>query len=298
MKTIYLSGPMSNYELLNHPAFDRNATFLRDLGYEVISPAEMDRKLGIDLTGNMNEEQYLNVIKHDYAALLTCDAIAFMPGWEKSRGAKLESDFANVLKLDRYRVDADKSYFEKEMIIGFTGFATAGKNALSEEFVTNSGFEQAGFADALKKILYSLDPIISQHNDGETICFDRVQDYVDEYGYEESKKIPEIRQLLQRLGTEGGRVALGEDVWVNTLFTQPHDARLVISDLRFENEAMAVKARGGCVIKVERPGIGPINNHASEQIDFNVDFTVQNDRTPKDAYLDVVKFLESKGWIL
>ena len=111
---------MSNYELLNHPAFDRNAAFLRDLGYEVISPAEMNRKLGIDLTGNMNEEQYLAIIKHDYTALLTCDAIAFLPGWEGSRGAKLESDFANVLKLDPYRVDAANSYFEKEMVMGLS----------------------------------------------------------------------------------------------------------------------------------------------------------------------------------
>ena len=303
-KTIYLSGKMTGLPNYGFDIFDKNRDFLINSGWDVISPADIDREEGFDpvVSGaEFTEEQYLEVIKRDYAALLKCDAIGFLNNWADSRGAKLESDFANVLKLDRYRVDADRDYLEKELVVAFLGYARSGKNTLAEEFVKNDGFDQRGFADALKSILYSLNPILPAPNwtevgdDFGTAGVIRVKDYVDAYGYEESKKVPEIRQLLQRLGTEGGRVALGTDIWVNTLFSRPHGARLAISDLRFENEAAAVKARGGYVIRVERPGVGPANNHASEKLDFEADYTVYNNRTPHEAYLDVVGFLVHQG---
>lgn len=293
-KTIYISGPMTGIDQFNYPAFHANAKFLRDGGWEVLSPAELDADIGIDLDTVMTEEKYLEVIKHDYAALLKCDAIAFMPGWENSRGAKLESDFANVLKLERFRVDESKNYLEKELFVAFVGYARSGKNTLAEEFVKNAGFDQRGFADSLKAILYSLNPQIELFND-DYIGHWHVKNIVDDRGWEKAKEEPEIRQLLQRLGTEGGRMALGQDIWVNTLFSQPHGTRLAISDLRFENEAQAVKAHGGYVIRVERPGVGPANNHASEKLNFEADFTVQNDGTPHEAYLAVAGFLADKG---
>jgi hypothetical protein len=301
MKRIYCSGPMTGHPNNNYEAFDRNTKFLRDSGWDVISPAEMDAELGVDPNQPFSEEQYLNVIKHDYAALLTCDAIAFMPGFEKSRGAKLESDFANVLKLDRYRVDADNSYFEKELVIGLTGYAQSGKDTIAKEFINEAGFERHGFADALKEMLYDLNPIatekISDVRDAST-RYSRVGTIVDANGWEEAKKQMEIRQLLQRLGTEAGRKALGEDVWVKTLFAQPHMARLVIPDVRYENEAAEIRRRGGIVIRVIRDGVGPVNNHASDQISFDTDITVFNNGTPKEAYIEIVEQLPNFGIIL
>lgn len=291
---LYLSGPMTGIPGYNHDAFNANASFLRSCGWSVFSPAEMDLELGIDLSGPLTEDQYQLLMRNDYRALTECSAIAFLPGWEKSRGAKLESDFANVLKLDRYRVDASKEYLEQELFVAFSGYARSGKNTIAEEFVKNAGFDQRGFADALKAILYALNPRIELFND-DYIGFWHVKNIVDRRGWEKAKEEPEIREFLQRLGTEGGRVALGQDVWVNTLFSQPHGARLAISDLRFENEAKAVRDRGGYVIRVERPGVGPANDHASEKLDFESDFTVQNDRTPHEAYLDVVEFLVDQG---
>ena len=295
MTTIYLSGPMSNYEAQNHPAFDQNTKFLRDLGWTVISPAEMDRELGINLTGDLDEEQYLNTLRHDYRALTKCDSIAFMPGWETSRGARLESDFANVLKLDRYQVDADNLYFEKEVVIALTGFARSGKDTIAQQFINEAGFERHGFADALKEMLYELNPMIEEETGFD---FARLQYFIDEDGWEKSKSIKEIRQLLQRLGTEAGRKAMGEDIWINTLFSKPHKARLVIPDLRFENEANEVRRRGGVVIRVIRNGVGPVNDHASDQITFETDLTVFNNGTPKEAYIEIAEQLPKFGIIL
>ena len=291
-KTVYISGPMSGLENYNYPAFHANAAFLRDSGWDVLSPAELDADLGINADVVMTEEIYLDIIKHDYAALIKSDAIAFMPGWEKSRGAKLESDFANVLKLDRYRVDASTEYFEQERIIGLTGYARSGKDTIAQQFIKNDGYERIGFADSLKQILYSLNPRIELFND-DFIGHWHIKNIVDGRGWEEAKKEPEIRQLLQRLGTEGGRVALGEDIWVKTLFNNPHGARIVIPDVRFENEANEIRRRGGVVVQITRPGVGPVNDHDSDKIDFKADYIIVNDKTPEDAYNVLMSYMET-----
>ena len=58
-------------------------------------------------------------------------------------------------------------------------------------------------------------------------------------------------------------------------------ARLAISDVRFPNEADAIRAFGGLVVRVERPGVGPINGHESEiALDgYDFDLVVVNDGT-------------------
>jgi len=293
-KTAYLSGPMRGLFQWNFDAFDRNAAFLRDAGWNIISPAEVDRSLGFDETDPtavFTDDDFQVAIRRDYIALTEADAIIFMPGWEKSTGAKMESDFANVLKLERYRVDADKDYLEAETVIGFTGYAQSGKDTIAKEFVDKLGYERVGFADSLKQILYALNPRVELFND-DFIGHWHVKNIVDDRGWDEAKKEPEIRELLQRLGTEGGRSAMGEDIWVKTLFAQPHGARIVIPDVRFENEANEIRRRGGKVVQIVRPGVGPVNSHASDQINFEADYIVVNDGTIEEAYKKVLYCLE------
>lgn len=297
-KTIYLAGKMSGLPNFGFEIFDANAAFLRDLGWRVISPADLDRESGFDGEGKngseCSEDQFLAAMRRDYAALLTCDAIAFLPNWITSRGAKLERDFGAKLGLDFYRVDVDKSYFEKEFILALCGVARAGKDSIAKEFVQNLGFERHGFADPLKDMLYALNPKIEMLN-SDFIGHWSIQAIVDQRGWEDAKSEPEIRQLLQRLGTEAGRSVLGENFWVDTLFSTPSGPRLVIPDCRFENEATGVRSRAGKVIRIHRKGVGPVNQHISDAIAFDADFDVHNDGTVKESYLQIVDYLSSVG---
>lgn len=307
-KKIYVAGKMSNVELFNFPMFDRNAQFLRDSGWDPISPADLDRQAGHDPNDpawadrEFTADDYHAAMVRDYRALTECSAIAFTPGWETSKGAALERAFASRLKLDMYRVDADNSYFEKELLIGLTGFAQSGKNTLAQLFVDNLGFGQGGFADALRGILYALNPRLPDPNWGEVgdnfgaNGVVRVQDYVDRFGWEESKKVPEVRQLLQRLGTEGGRQNLGESVWVDGLLNRAGSARMIVSDVRFENEVAAIKERGGWVIRITRPGKGAINGHISETASLGLeDFEIVNDSTPENMFARIKVYLKEVG---
>lgn len=85
-KCIYLSGPMSGLPDLNFPAFDAEASRLSDLGYDVVNPA------------NINPDPstpWHECMRNDLTALLSCDTIAMLPGWENSNGAHLEMHVAH-----------------------------------------------------------------------------------------------------------------------------------------------------------------------------------------------------------
>lgn len=92
----YLAGPMAGYENWNHPAFHEAAAKLRELGYKIINPAEY----GNLVTG------WHECMKRDIHALLWCDAVIVLPGWEKSRGATLETYIARALEMPIYELDA------------------------------------------------------------------------------------------------------------------------------------------------------------------------------------------------
>ena len=81
---IYIAGPMTGYEEHNFPAFKAAERFLRQYGYEVVSPRELE----ILETGPRKSWEYY--LRRDLKELLTCNHIAVLPGWERSRGASLE----------------------------------------------------------------------------------------------------------------------------------------------------------------------------------------------------------------
>lgn len=156
---------------------------------------------------------------------------------------------------------------ESATIIGLSGYAQAGKDSVGRVLVQMYGFERIAFADVLREVLYRLNPVV-RHSDGR---ISRVAKLVDKIGWDQAKQWSEVRKLLQRLGTEAGREVLGQDVWVNAALAQiKPGGKYVITDVRFPNEADAIKAAGGEVWRILRrgepgaPGTGPANDHPSE----------------------------------
>jgi hypothetical protein len=74
----------------------------------------------------------------------------------------------------------------------------------------------------------------------------------------------------------------GSDFWVTTAIKDiPDGAKAVFSDVRYPNEADAVRKLGGKVWRVSRPGVGPANDHESEHAlnDYKFDQVVENSGT-------------------
>jgi len=87
---LYLCGPMTGLPDHNFPAFNAAAKALRGAGYEVVNPAEL----------NSLSDPWQQCMKKDIIALMECDGLALMPGWEASRGASLEKDIASRLNYE------------------------------------------------------------------------------------------------------------------------------------------------------------------------------------------------------
>lgn len=85
---VYLSGPMSGIAENNFPEFHRWAKDLRDRGFDVVSPAEIEEAGTWEMC-----------LRADLRELCTCDTIALMPGWENSKGAHLELHIAHRLGM-------------------------------------------------------------------------------------------------------------------------------------------------------------------------------------------------------
>ncbi|MCD2462429.1 hypothetical protein MBT42_02500 [Streptomyces sp. MBT42] len=177
-----------------------------------------------------------------------------------------------------------------QLIIGLSGYARSGKNEAAEALV-QYGWRQAAFADKLREFLYALDPLIPGHYGAGNL---RLRKLVDSTGWDYAKvTYPEVRALLQRAGTEAGRKVLGANVWVDALFRELADApALVITDVRFPDEARAVADRGGVMIRVERPGVGPAKDkvgrvHESETAldGWDFDHVLVNDGSVRDLHL-------------
>lgn len=82
---VYISGPMTGIKDKNFPYFNFVAEHLRSLGVDVANPAEIEAK-GTD---------WHDYLRADLKALLNCDAIVMIDGWEHSKGAHLEMHVAH-----------------------------------------------------------------------------------------------------------------------------------------------------------------------------------------------------------
>lgn len=114
---LYLSGPMTGYPQFNIAAFAATTADLRGHGFEVVSPHEADETSGIgeavrsSIDGDVSKltkqtgETWGMLLARDVNILADqgINAIVVLPGWERSRGARLEVFLGMLLKLPIYQ---------------------------------------------------------------------------------------------------------------------------------------------------------------------------------------------------
>jgi hypothetical protein len=187
-------------------------------------------------------------------------------------------------------------------LVGLTGYAQHGKDTAGRFLTETYGFVRFAFADQLKELALIIDPIIDQ------VHGNRLSLLVGQVGWDEAKRNPEVRRILQELGT-GVRDVIGADAWVDALARKvdeevgwtfegqgivmpgqrAHPAKpVVITDVRFPNEAAWIHDNGGVVVRVNRQaadgrpydnGIG--TSHPSEA--HVATLRVDEDVTAKDV---------------
>ncbi|WP_426783097.1 DUF4406 domain-containing protein [Pseudomonas atacamensis] len=87
---VYLAGPMTGFEDFNFPAFNKMAAELRARGHVVENPAEH---------GVVDGADWADYMAYDLTRLGLCGQVAVLPGWENSKGARLEVHIARELGM-------------------------------------------------------------------------------------------------------------------------------------------------------------------------------------------------------
>lgn len=150
-------------------------------------------------------------------------------------------------------------------IIGLTGLAGTGKDTSADHLCLEYGFVRAAFADPIRSMVLQF-----------------LEEAGIDHAYVTERRLKEVpipglgvsaRALMQTIGTEVGR-ALHPDIWIRHLVlrlgldgepgsTPVHDC-IVISDVRFGNEAAWLRARGGRLVRLHRDTAAGVRPHASE----------------------------------
>ena len=88
MTIVYLSGPMTGLPDYNRPAFIREARIQAGHGRTVLSPASI---IGLD------SWEWADWMREALKLQLEADVVHMLPGWRKSRGARIERRLALIL---------------------------------------------------------------------------------------------------------------------------------------------------------------------------------------------------------
>lgn len=178
------------------------------------------------------------------------------------------------------------------MLIGIAGRKFHGKDTIADYFINEHKYKKIAYADKLKTVCSIL------------FGFTHEQLYGDKKEINDEIWNITPRRAMQFLGTELIRKQMhklipdiGEEFWIKCLINhikQHPETKFVVCDVRFPNEAQAIKDNGGIIIKVFRPGI-PEDEHESESLFESIkeDYLVINDSDKESLYSKIKDIIES-----
>lgn len=154
--------------------------------------------------------------------------------------------------------------YQSPVLIGVTGKKRHGKGTFGG-VARERGFIEINFADHLRELAATINPIVWHPSDYEGLVPWRYNEVIEKYGYEKAKDFfPEVVRFLQLLGSSLRRSDPEYFIkaWANTYIdrsfhTMPFDGTVwkpvVVTDVRYPNEAKAIHKAGGIVVQVIRP---------------------------------------------
>lgn len=169
-------------------------------------------------------------------------------------------------------------------LIGLYGPKRSGKDTAANGLLVQ-GWDRVTLADPLRESLYTLDPLLEPGLS--------LRHLVDACGWEGAKSSPYTAEVRRLMVAQGDAMrALRPAIFIEVALERIALAAaagapgVVITDVRFENEALAVIQAGGRIVRVERPGVDFDQAHASEtplreELVFS---SVRNDSTPAELH--------------
>lgn len=141
------------------------------------------------------------------------------------------------------------------MIIGLAGRKRAGKDSFADAFLKRRPMLRDSFAYPIKQAIAAMFEITIEELES------RKHEFIPGIG-------KAYRDLMQTLGTEWGRDKVHADIWVELLaerYAKSATRNLMITDVRFDNEAKWINNQGGKVFLISRPVGTNLDKHRSEK---------------------------------
>lgn len=166
--------------------------------------------------------------------------------------------------------------------VGIIGRARVGKDTAGKWLVDNRGYRRVALADPLKAAALELDPIVVTDEDDYDTPGDHLSTVVGYWNWEFAKdNFPEVRRILQELGRAVR--TLDPDFWLRLALKATQEANeagvpVVITDVRYPNEAESLRRAGFHLVYVDRPFV-PHLDHESEGAltEDDADYVIHND---------------------
>lgn len=154
------------------------------------------------------------------------------------------------------------------VLIGLIGRAGTGKSEAAYHLMMRHGFVAAAFAAELKESC--IEPMLATLGVDHAVLYEQRMKNASLPGYERAEQPVTPRQLMQEFGDAGRRC--DPDWWLRLLAARlglvpgssPVHDRIVISDVRYPNEAAFIRSRGGVLVRLHRDQAAPVRAHSSE----------------------------------
>lgn len=175
------------------------------------------------------------------------------------------------------------------MIVGLSGYGNVGKDEVGRILVEKHGFTKRAVNLELLKILTTMNPYLMAD---EYYPEKRAADIIADRGYEWAKANTDARELMQRLA-DALRSYFGDSCLVDIVLANP-EGDIVLTSTREWDEAERIEEAGGHMWRIERPGTGPVNDHATETAldEYAFECVIVNDGSLSDLEDAVAGALE------
>lgn len=199
------------------------------------------------------------------------------------------------------------------MIIGLSGYAKSGKDTAGQMIVELTMGKKANhytddhgnnsYTEYEPKPLFDIRKFAGTLKQVASLMTGIPKEKFEDQDFKDGMMPPEwgvmtVREFLQKLGTEGVRNCVHKDAWVIAAMAGYNvDKHWLFTDVRFPNEANAIKSKGGIIIRLNRypPGCSPVfmDMHESEKSldNWKFDHVIYNVGTLEDLKNQIKEIL-------
>jgi len=171
-------------------------------------------------------------------------------------------------------------YSSSMVLIGLVGSKYSGKSTVASHLVTHYNFVELAFATPLKSVCMEVFGFTRNQVYGSMSHKETVDPY---WGISPRQALQDVGTLFRDLYKVKPQY---QQVWIRSLERSlcklDSTWNVVISDVRYQDEANMIKKRGGVLIGIYRSNLLNTDQHESENQDIKVNIVIRNDGTIED----------------